>query len=230
MFALCQPNELTRYTNWFPLFNREMKASLLAGASLDQLSDPYSEGVFRQHLAETDATHWLSRMLYVDTKLWLPDDLLARGDKTSMAASLEARVPLLDHKLVEFAASLPPGLKLKGLVRKYLLKKAARKWLPSEVIDRKKEGFPMPFSMWFRKECRPFVHDLLSFATVKRRGLFDPGYVQKLLSEHDAGTADHGQILWGLLERGTLAQGVSGFVPEDPSRALLRPATPVGAD
>jgi asparagine synthase (glutamine-hydrolysing) len=130
-------------------------------------------------------------MLYVDTKLWLPDDLLARGDKMSMAASLEARVPLLDHKLVEFAASLPPHMKLRGLARKYLLKKVARRWLPSQVVDRKKQGFPMPFSVWFRGRVRPFVRDLLSPGTIQRRGYFNAGYVQKLLDQHEAGTADH---------------------------------------
>jgi len=199
LFALCQSDELTRLTNWFPLFNRTMKSSLLTDNSLHQLVDPYSEEVFRQQLAETDATHWLNRMLYVDTKLWLPDDLLARGDKTSMAASLEARVPFLDHKLVEFAASLPPHMKVKRLVRKYLLKKVARQWLPPEVIDRKKEGFPMPFSLWFRNEARSYLHDLLSPATVKHRGLFNPAYVQKLLNDHDTSIADHGHLLWGLL-------------------------------
>src|SRR5436853_2542834 len=101
-------------------------------------------------------------MLYVDTKLWLPDDLLARGDKTSMANSLEARVPLLDHKVVEFAASLPPHLKLKGLTRKYLLKKVGRTLLPPQVIDRKKQGFPIPISAWLRTEARSYVQDLLS--------------------------------------------------------------------
>ena len=193
LFALCQADEAARLTNWFPLFGRAMKFPRTQDAR--ELVDPYSEAVFRQRLTETTATHWLSRMLYVDTTLWLPDDLLARGDKTSMAASLEARVPLLDHKLVEFAASLPPHMKVRRLVRKYLLKKVARKWLPSDVIDRKKEGFPMPFSLWFRNECRSFVHDLLSPATLKRRGLFSPTYVQTLLNEHDTGRADHGQLL-----------------------------------
>jgi asparagine synthase (glutamine-hydrolysing) len=199
LFAFCQPDELTRMTSWFPLFNRTRKPCLLTEQLFCQLSDPYAEEVFREQLEGADAKEWLSRMLYVDTKLWLPDDLLARGDKTSMAASLENRVPLLDHKLVEFAASLPSDMKIKRLARKYLLKKVARKWLPAEVINRKKEGFPMPFSLWFRKECRPFVHDLLSPETAKRRGLFNSAYIQTLLNEHDAGTADHGNLLWGLM-------------------------------
>ena len=199
LFALSQPSEVTRLTNWFPLFNSEMRAQLLSDQFKRATSDASAERIFAEHLAATDATDSLSRMLYLDTKLWLPDDLLARGDKTSMASSLEARVPLLDHKLVEFAASLPPHMKLKGLTRKYLLKKVARRWLPSEVIDRKKEGFPMPFSIWFRNEARDFVRDLLSPATLKRRGLFDVAYVEQLLQHHESGVADHGSLLWGLL-------------------------------
>src|SRR5256884_8471966 len=133
--------------NWFPLFNSDTKQALLSRDVKEALSGYDRSPVFAEHLARTDATEPLNRMLYVDTKLWLPDDLLARGDKTSMAASIEARVPLLDHKLVEFAASLPPDLKIRGLTRKYLLKKVARKWLPASIVDRKKQGFPMPMSL-----------------------------------------------------------------------------------
>jgi asparagine synthase (glutamine-hydrolysing) len=138
-------------------------------------------------------------MLYVDTKLWLPDELLARGDKMSMAASLEARVPLLDHKLVEFASSLPPFLKLRRLIRKYLLKKVSQAWLPIQIINRKKQGFPIPTSAWFRKEARPFLRDILSSTTVRRRGLFNVSFIEKLLDEHDSGFSDHGLLLWGLV-------------------------------
>jgi asparagine synthase (glutamine-hydrolysing) len=158
-----------------------------------------ASAVFAEHLARTDAVDPLNRMLYVDTKLWLPDDLLARGDKTSMAASLEARVPLLDHKLVEFAASLPPHLKVRGLTRKYLLKKVGQAWLPPEIVNRKKKGFPMPMSLWFRNEARSFLRDALSPSALRRRRLFNPSFVEKLLSEHETGFADHGSILWGLL-------------------------------
>src|SRR5438477_4828693 len=130
-----------------------MKSALLSDVMKQQMNGASTKEVFAQQLARTNATDPLNRMLYVDTKLWLPDDLLARGDKTSMATSLEARVPLLDHKLVEFAASLPPDLKLKGMSRKYLLKKVSRAWLPAEIIDRKKKGFPVPFTLGFRKEA-----------------------------------------------------------------------------
>jgi asparagine synthase (glutamine-hydrolysing) len=199
LFALCQSAEAARLTSWFPLFNYEMKSSLLSNDYKLSLSDLRSDNIFTEHLAQTDAADPLSRMLYVDTELWLADDLLARGDKMSMAVSVEARVPLLDHKLVEFAAGLPPRLKLKRMVRKYLLKKVARNWLPKEIIYRKKEGFPMPFAVWFRKQARSFVRDLLSPSTIRRRGLFNSDYVERLLNEHESGSADHSALVWGLL-------------------------------
>lgn len=199
LFALSQPDEISRFVNWFPLFNSEMKHSLLSGELKESLSGYDADHVFAEHLSRTDALEPLNRMLYVDTKLWLPDLLLARGDKMSMAVSLEARVPLLDHKLVEFAASLPQHLKLRNLTRKYLLKKVAKAWLPSEILHRKKQGFPMPASSWLRKEARAFMRDILSASALRRRGLFHPPFVEKLMSEHEKGFADHGGLLWGLM-------------------------------
>jgi asparagine synthase (glutamine-hydrolysing) len=199
LYALSQSEEAARFVNWFPLFNSEMKEALLSEDLKGSLRDYDADSVFRQHLACTDASEPLNRMLYVDTKLWLPDLLLARGDKMSMAVSLEARVPLLDHKLVEFAATLPPNLKVKGLMRKYLLKKVSRRWLPSQIIERKKQGFPMPSSLWFRKEARSFVRDVLSPSALRRRGLFDPIFVEKLIEQHENGFADHAALLWGLM-------------------------------
>ncbi len=199
IYALSQPHEAGRFANWFALFNPDLKRELLTREAKDQLNGWSAEEMFASYLERTDAKDRLNRMLYVDTKLWLADDLLLRGDKMSMAASLEARVPLLDHKLVEFAAALPPHLKLKGLQRKYLLKKVARRWLPNEIIDRRKKGFPTPLSMWFRKETLPFVRDILSVDAMRRRGLFNPRYVETLLEQHVAGTADFGLQLWALL-------------------------------
>lgn len=199
LYALCQPDETGRLANWFPLFNREMKVALLSEELKRELNGSSADHVFGQYLSRTDATHPLNRMLYVDTKLWLPDFLLLRGDKLSMAASLEARVPLLDHKLVEFAASLPPHLKLNRLIRKYLLKRVSRTLIPAEIIDRKKEGFPIPISSWFRYEARSFVRDTLSPEAIRRRGLFNLDYVGKLLDENESGFADHTYLLWGLV-------------------------------
>lgn len=198
LYALCQPDETTRLTNWFPLFNDHTKQTVLSAQLKHALNGAKTRDVFGSYLAHTDATTALNRMLYVDTKLWLPDYLLLRGDKLTMAASLEARVPILDHKLVEFAGSLPPHLKLRYLTRKYLLKKVSKTLLPPEIINRKKEGFPIPISRWLRNEARSFMRDLLAQDTIKRRGLFNLNTVNRLLHEYESGTADHGHLLWGL--------------------------------
>jgi asparagine synthase (glutamine-hydrolysing) len=199
LYALCQPSEISRLVNWFPLFNPEMKSALLTRDTRAALNGSSAERIFADCLARTDATDRLSRMLYLDTTLWLPDDLLARGDKTSMAASIEARVPLLDHKLVEFAAALPPHLKVRRLARKYLLKRVSRAWLPPQIIRRKKQGFPIPLSTWFRQEARSFVRDVLSPAAVRRRGLFEPQFVQALLDRNERGVSECGEWLWALV-------------------------------
>ncbi len=199
LYALCQVDEATRVSNWFPLCNTQLKAALLSDEVQRVVAPGMTEAWFAQLLAQTSATAPLDRMLYVDTKHWLPDDLLARGDKMSMAASLEARVPLLDHELAAFAATLPPHLKVRGLTRKYLLKKVSAPWLPPQIVRRKKQGFPVPMSDWFRGEARSFLWDHLSPATIRRRGLLNPDTVATLLQEHDSGFADHGPALWGLL-------------------------------
>ncbi|HET7037832.1 MAG TPA: asparagine synthase (glutamine-hydrolyzing) [Thermomicrobiaceae bacterium] len=199
LYALAQPDEVRRFSSWFPLFNAERRAQLLTPECASSLDAGGPERVIAAALARADASEPLNRMLYVDSKLWLPDDLLARGDKTSMAASLEARVPLLDHKLVEFAAALPPSLKLHRLTRKYLLRKVAAPLLPPEIIERRKKGFAIPTSVWFRGEARDWVREILATDVLRQRGLFVPEYVASLLDEHERGFADHGQLIWGLL-------------------------------
>jgi asparagine synthase (glutamine-hydrolysing) len=197
--ALAETDEASRLLAWFPLFNEKEKARLLGGDVWMDARCAATERIIAAQLGNAGSAVPLSRMLYVDTKLWLPDDLLARGDKMSMAASIEARVPLLDHKVVEFAASLPPHLKIHNLTRKYLLKKLAEKLLPREIVHRKKQGFPIPISLWFRSEARQFVSDLLASDTIRRRGLFDVNYVQNLLQDHISGSADRGAQLWALV-------------------------------
>jgi asparagine synthase (glutamine-hydrolysing) len=226
LHALSEPDEAKRLTTWFPLFNESRLGELLTEEFRTPSGNSAAVRAFAAQLRSADGTDVISRMLYVDTKLWLPDDLLARGDKTSMATSLEARVPLLDHHLVEFAASLPSSLKLRGSTRKYLLRKVAAKWLPEAVLTRKKEGFPTPVSLWFRGETREFLRDHLSPSTIKRRGLFNGEYVARLLQEHERGSADHGSLLYGLLtvelwHRCYVDRGVSAVTHEAGSGARM---------
>jgi asparagine synthase (glutamine-hydrolysing) len=198
LWALCQPDEVTRITNWFPLFNEDRRAALLTGSFRNALGRYSTTEVVAHHLTQTDAREPINRMLYIDTKLWLPDYLLLRGDKLSMAASIEHRLPLLDHKLVEFAATVPPHFKINGLTSKYLLKRFASTLIPARVVSRKKKGFPIPIGHWFRYEAREFIRDVLCAESIRRRGLFNPAAVAKLLQEHQDGFANHSVLLWGL--------------------------------
>jgi len=141
----------------------------------------------------------LNLMLYMDLKTWLPDDLLNKVDRTSMAASLEARVPYLDHRLVEFAYSLPSSVKLKGGVGKYILKRAAAKYIPKEIINRHKKGFAVPLGPWFKKELKPLLLDILGSDSFKKRGYFNQTRVNEIVQDHMTGRQDHHLLLYGLL-------------------------------
>ena len=195
--ALTQRDEATRLSNWFPMFSDDAKEALMS-AQLREFDQPTAR-LFAQHLQRCDATEPLNRMLHADCNLWLPDYLLLRGDKLTMANSLEARVPLLDHELVKFAAALPTNMKLRGKTRKYLLKKVAARYLPDEIINRRKQGFPIPIDVWMRNEAKPMVHDLLASDSIARRGLFKPQAVEKLLRRHQNGSHDYATELWGLM-------------------------------
>ncbi len=141
----------------------------------------------------------IERALRVDLSLYLPDDILAKVDRTSMTASLEVRVPFLDHDVVEYAAAIPAAWKMKGLHRKAILRRAFRDLVPKEVLKRRKEGFSAPMKRWLREDLRATAEEALSSATVKRRGLFRPERVRELLDEHFEQRADHSHRLFALL-------------------------------
>jgi asparagine synthase (glutamine-hydrolysing) len=137
-----------------------------------------------RYLGTTNASQTLNRMLYVDTKTWLPDDLLLKADKITMANSVELRVPLLDHKMLEFAASLPTSHKVRGLTTKYIFRKALNKRVPKEILNRKKTGFPVPYDSWLRGPMRGWLCDILLDRTTLARGYFRKTAVERLLSEN----------------------------------------------
>lgn len=156
--------------------------------------------LYRTFFARTNARHSLNRMLYVDTRFYLPNDMLVKVDRMTMAHGLEAREPFLDYRLVEFAASLAPGLKLKGFWhKKYILKAAMKGKLLDRILWRKKAGFNVPNARWIKQGLRSFVSDHLSFTAVKNMGVLDPYIVDKLLEDHFAGRADNSHQIWCLL-------------------------------
>ena len=129
---------------------------------------------------------------------YLPDDLLIKADRCSMGASLESRAPFLDHKLAEYAASIPFNLKLKGSRKKHILKEAARGLLPDEIIKRKKHGFGVPLGAWLRRDMAP-ARDILLNRRARERGLLNMTAVERLIEEHETGRMDHSRQLWALL-------------------------------
>jgi asparagine synthase (glutamine-hydrolysing) len=142
--------------------------------------------------------HWLSTLQYMDTKGYLPNDILTKVDRMSMAHSIEARVPLLDHKLVEFVATIPPELKLNGNTRKYIFKKALEGILPHEILHRPKRGFAIPLGRWFRGQLSLYVRDLLLSRKSLNRGLFQKSYIERLIEMNDRGRSLDLQ-LWTLI-------------------------------
>ncbi len=141
----------------------------------------------RQLLQNVKGAGLLNRMLYVDTKTWLPDDLLIKADKMTMANSLELRVPLLDHRVLEFAAALPRRFKLRGLNTKYLLKKALSSRIPKAIVRRRKTGFPVPYDRWIRGEFKEIFRDILMDRRTLERGYFQKSAIQSLLHSNSNG-------------------------------------------
>ena len=162
------------------------------------LKDPHE--VFRNVLAQAPATDALSRLLYLETKTYMVADILTKVDRMSMATSLEARVPILDHVFVEYVTSLPASWKLRNGEKKYILKKLAeRVGVPKEVIYRPKQGFALPLVHWFRKEFKEDLLRLLLEPRSLQRGYFDPREVRSVIDEHLEGYRHHTGVLWRLL-------------------------------
>jgi asparagine synthase (glutamine-hydrolysing) len=147
----------------------------------------------------SSATNPLDRLLDVDVNTYLPGDLLVKMDIATMAHSLEARSPLLDHEFMELAASLEPDMKARGLQRKVGLKSALRGWVPDDILDAPKRGFEVPMAAWLRGELRELAYDVLLDQTAASRGTFEPARVQSLLDSHAAGEVDNSARIWSLL-------------------------------
>jgi asparagine synthase (glutamine-hydrolysing) len=188
-----------RYVSWVSFFDREAKARLYSRDFAAAVAGCDAAAPFQAYLGSRAAEPFFDAMLYLDVKTWLPFNILEYQDKMSMMASLEARVPLLDHELVEYASSLPFSLKVRGTTTKYVLKKAAERILPREIVHRKKQGFMVPIGIWVREDLKEMIGDLLSEASVRRRGYFDAAAVAGILREHREGRRDFSHQIWVLL-------------------------------
>jgi len=184
---------------WKVLFNDTERASVLAPEFLEHVSNHDVFTAARRCQQPPESATDLQRALYGDLTMFLPDSVLLQTDRMSMAASQEVRVPLLDHELVEFAATVPDAYKLRGKRTKILVRHAMADWLPRKVIHKPKTGFTTPIPIWIRGPLRPFVTDILSEAALKRTGLFNPPCVQQLVREHLEGRANHARRIWALV-------------------------------
>ncbi len=180
----------SRYMGFGTYFTDEAKQRLYTDEVRERVGEADAYYLHRRYFERTRRAAPLNRLLYVDMKTFLPCLNLDYTDRTSMAATLEVRVPLLNHELVELAARMPPRLKLRGLRRKYILKRAAEALLPRDVVWRKKAGFGAPIRAWLRGPLRSLVDELLSEETVKRRGLFRPEEVRRVVNENLSGRED----------------------------------------
>jgi asparagine synthase (glutamine-hydrolysing) len=188
----------TLYFDNFAVFSGREQSALLTPALRERVAGISPYAAQRHALDASDAQSLLNQLLDVDAQTYL-HELLMKQDQMSMAASIESRVPFLDHPLVEFAAQLPERLKLRGLTTKYVLRQAMRDALPAEILSRKKMGFPVPIGSWFRGPFRRIVDEYVLSDRARARGLFNPTYVRQLVGRHCRGGENHSERLWALV-------------------------------
>ncbi len=173
-----------------------LRARLFNDAARRALGDHVAEARYWRAMAEAPAREPLDRAQYADLKIWLPGDILTKTDRMSMAVSLEAREPLLDYRLVEFAASLPAAMRVKGATGKAVLKRAMEAYLPRDILYRPKMGFVTPVSHWFRASLADQARALATSSTLARSGWFDMAEIERIVAAHQSGRRDHGRLIW----------------------------------
>ncbi len=196
-FLTLPPDIESLYFDNFSVFSRAAQAELLTPEAKERAGslDPYAE--VRRRIESADARTLLDRLLYADTKTYL-HELLMKQDQMSMAASIESRVPFLDHMLVEYTARLPERMKLRGWETKHILRRSMKGVLPAEILSRGKMGFPVPVGAWFRGRFRSVIDEYVLGERALGRGLFDEKFVRGLVARHAQGE-NHAERLWALV-------------------------------
>jgi asparagine synthase (glutamine-hydrolysing) len=197
--AVASMPKVERYLRWVSAFDDEMKQDLYSENFQHETANFRTASILEPWFAQANGAGIVDASLLTDTMTYLPNDLLVKMDIASMAVSLEARSPFLDHHLMEFAASLPENLKLRRLTTKYLLKRVLRRLVPAENLNRSKMGFGVPIGHWFRGAMQPFLRETLLSEKALGRGLFKPEMVRRTIDAHVAGRMDHSHRLWSLL-------------------------------
>ena len=188
-----------RFLDEIGYFQRDEKKALLSGDVWLELGQADAEATLGRHFARLQAMSWQGQMMHVDFETYLPEDILVKVDRMSMAHSIESRVPLLDNEVVEFGARIPASLKIRNGRRKHILKEAAAELLPADILGRGKQGFAVPIGNWFRGGLRDLFSDVLLSPRAKQRGYFETAFIERLVREHIAGRRDHTLRLWALV-------------------------------
>lgn len=187
-----------RYINWISVFKDETLNSLYSGFVKEGLRNKVCD-IHKGYLNQGSSLDYLDRIFYLDVNTYLVDDLLFMGDRMSMANSLELRVPFCDHRLVEFAASIPNDLKIRRYCLKSLFKKSLKGILPERILNKKKQGFMVPIGEWFKKPLKDYIREVLSEENIRKRGYFDPAYIHRMLNDHFNGRRLYTHQIWSLL-------------------------------
>ena len=191
------PGERNIY--WHSYFNKEEKDKVYSQEMKERVKNINSSDYLLEVYRKSDGNDFLDQTLFVDLMTYLPENILVKVDIATMAHSLEVRSPFLDHKLMEFNATIPSNLKLKGLTSKYILKKALQDLLPKKILKRGKMGFAVPIGKWFRKELKDYLKEILLDKRSLSREYFKRKRIEELVAEHVSGRIDHGYRLWTLL-------------------------------
>ncbi len=192
-------DQARNYAEQIKIFNAKEKENIYTEEFSKRVEGIDSLDFLINKFEESDTENLLDSLLYVDINSYLPEDLLVKMDIATMANSLEARVPFLDHKFMEFVASIPSQLKLKGSKTKFILKEAFKEFLPDSIFTRKKMGFGVPVSRWFRNELKDYVYEILLDPRTLNRGYFRRGAIERLLNDHVELRYDHSSRIWALL-------------------------------
>jgi asparagine synthase (glutamine-hydrolysing) len=191
---------IDRYIEDISIFTRLNKRALYTDdfrSELTARTEPAAQ--FRDYASQVSRGNSLDPLLYLDSKTYLPGDILTKVDRMSMAVSLEVRVPFLDHKLIEFVCTrIPANMKMRGSETKHILKCAVRDFVPAGILDRPKQGFGVPIQQWINQELRDRLRTTLTEPRTQQRGYIEPRYVNLLLDEHERGRRDHASELWAL--------------------------------
>ncbi|MFC1684776.1 XrtA/PEP-CTERM system amidotransferase [Pseudomonadota bacterium] len=211
-FQALARDSVAAYFHSVSILSDDMRNKLFSDDFKSQLAGYNAIEVFRKHAANCPSSHPLSLIQYLDLKTYLVGDIHTKVDRASMANSLEVRAPLLDHQLIDWVSRLDPDFKLNGQMGKYILKKAMEPHLPADVLYRSKMGFAVPLAEWFRGPLKQHVRDSLMGGSMRDSGYFNMGYVEHLVTQHQAGLRDYSASIWTLLmfdafQRQVLRQG-----------------------